>query len=387
MARGRRRESGLPPFVQKRTVSGRAYFYFRRQDAGLETRRKLPGEPYDENGMPVDAWWTTYRDLAGVSWDGDLREVGGGTFRALIADYKTSRKWTIEHSQSTRDLWGPYLEIICKAWGERKVRQLETHHILELRDAYQDKPAKANNLMRCLSALLSYGVPRKYLKRNPCFSIFGLMFARGDPYRPWEDWVLALFRDKGCPRIWEAVQLALCTGQRKRDCLTMPRRSISGAFVHVRQSKTGKVLTIALHPGLRATLNRAPKGCKTLLVGRNGKPWTSEGFKTAFRRQLDQPAFAEVKAEGFRFHGLRTSAVIRLLESGCSIAEVMSVTGQSMEMVEHYAQRLDRKRLSVQAVARLRAAELAQRAARGEDLFAEEDKGDPWAQMARRFVR
>jgi len=46
------------------------------------------------------------------------------------------------------------------------------------------------------------------------------------------------------------------------------------------------------------------------------------------------------------FHGLRKSAVVFLLEAGCSTAEVSSITGQSMQMVEHYAKEVNQPKLA-----------------------------------------
>lgn len=45
-------------------------------------------------------------------------------------------------------------------------------------------------------------------------------------------------------------------------------------------------------------------------------------------------------------HGLRKNAVNVMLECGCQVAEVSSITGQSFQMVEHYAKRVNRKRLA-----------------------------------------
>ena len=41
-------------------------------------------------------------------------------------------------------------------------------HVLTLRDKHQDKPATANAIIRTLSALISWSVPRGYRADNPC---------------------------------------------------------------------------------------------------------------------------------------------------------------------------------------------------------------------------
>jgi transposase len=54
--------------------------------------------------------------------------------------------------------------------------------------------------------------------------------------------------------------------------------------------------------------------------------------------------------------GLRKSAVVFLLEAGCTDAEVAAITGQSREMVEHYARQVNQKRLAAAAILKWEAA-------------------------------
>jgi hypothetical protein len=49
-------------------------------------------------------------------------------------------------------------------------------------------------------------------------------------------------------------------------------------------------------------------------------------------------------------HGLRKNAVNALLEAGCSAAEAASISGQSLQMVEHYAKQRAQARLADAAV-------------------------------------
>ena len=50
------------------------------------------------------------------------------------------------------------------------------------------------------------------------------------------------------------------------------------------------------------------------------------------------------------FHGLRKSAVVMLLEAGCTDAEVSAITGQTRDMVVHYARAVNQKRLAAAAI-------------------------------------
>jgi len=57
------------------------------------------------------------------------------------------------------------------------------------------------------------------------------------------------------------------------------------------------------------------------------------------------------------FHGLRKSAVVFLLEAGCTDAQVCAITGQSREMVEHYAKQVNQRRLAAAAILKWETAE------------------------------
>jgi hypothetical protein len=48
---------------------------------------------------------------------------------------------------------------------------------------------------------------------------------------------------------------------------------------------------------------------------------------------------AELRRRRLVFHGLRKSAVVFLLETGCTDAETAAITGQSRDMVEHLSSR------------------------------------------------
>ena len=48
---------------------------------------------------------------------------------------------------------------------------------------------------------------------------------------------------------------------------------------------------------------------------------------------------------------------VMLLEAGCTTAEVASITGQSFEMVEHYARQVSQRKLAVAAIAKWENAE------------------------------
>jgi integrase len=101
-----------------------------------------------------------------------------------------------------------------------------------------------------------------------------------------------------------------------------------------------------LHPALRAELDRLPLAIGYILPGIGGRPL----HQTTLRETLQ--AFAAELGAKVVPHGLRKNAVNSLLEAGCSTAETASITGQSLQMVEHYAKARSQQRLADSAVLR-----------------------------------
>ena len=54
-----------------------------------------------------------------------------------------------------------------------------------------------------------------------------------------------------------------------------------------------------------------------LLTNTRGQPWTKCGFKASWQKALRGP-LAPIREAGLVFHGLRKSAVVTLLEAGCT---------------------------------------------------------------------
>ncbi|CAA2139627.1 hypothetical protein HYPP_01542 [Hyphomicrobium sp. ghe19] len=127
----------------------------------------------------------------------------------------------------------------------------------------------------------------------------------------------------------------------------------SHGVVSVTQEKTDARVWIPIHRALAQILAEVPRRSIYIATNSHGTPWTQDGFRTSWGRVLERMALPERLA----FRGLRKSAVVMLLEAGCTTAEVASITGQSFEMVEHYAREVSQRRLAVVAIAKWENAE------------------------------
>ncbi len=346
MGRPRRASVKLPPHVHAVKARGKNYYYFQPyrgtdREAG---RVKLPGYPSNSDGTPNAEWWEAYRACAGEP----VKKPAAGSFTALVEAYKNSPEWTELSAASRRD-YGRYLNHIQTAWGELPVAGVEPRHVLALRDSKSSTPAAANFLIRTLSAVISWGVPRGYRADNPCRHIRKLRIGEG--YAPWTWEHIARFREQvSRPELWWAAALALYSGQRQHDDLTMQWSDCADGLISVVQEKTGKKLWIAMHRDLRSIVADIPRRATTILTNQRGLPWTSDGFRASWTKELARPVMAPIREAGLVFHGLRKSAVVFLLEAGSTDAEVSAITGQSRQMVEHYARQVNQKKLATSAV-------------------------------------
>jgi hypothetical protein len=130
----------------------------------------------------------------------------------------------------------------------------------------------------------------------------------------------------------------------------MMRSHVHGGEVRVIQEKTRKALWIPLHRDLRIVQEDMPRVSTHLLTSSNGTPWASDGFKASWQAEMGRRIFGPLKRHRLVFHGLRKSAVVMLLESGCTTAQVKAITGQSLEMVEHYAEQVNQRKLARAAI-------------------------------------
>ena len=97
------------------------------------------------------------------------------------------------------------------------MRGVEPKHVLALRNSRAKTPANANNLIRALSSLFIWSMPRGWRGDNPCRIIPKLKI--GDGYAPWPWEEIEHFAKHARPDLWHAAALALYSGQRLSDVL------------------------------------------------------------------------------------------------------------------------------------------------------------------------
>ncbi|WP_336800513.1 hypothetical protein [Kaistia sp. MMO-174] len=179
----------------------------------------------------------------------------------------------------------------------------------------------------------------------------------------------------GLPEIGDAILMGLVTGQRQNDRLRLVERARIDGSIVFRQSKTGAVVTVPALPQLdvrlqAARLRRAARKVtfpEVLIDEQKWRPWPDDEGD-AYRKQFTKVRAAAVAGvlnaegtaaaalegrneplwtvepcpslEGFHDQDLRDTAVTWLARAGCTIPEIVSITGHTEEsattIMKHY---------------------------------------------------
>lgn len=332
----------LPEYVRRVVSRGREYFYFQRGrgTANEEPVKRLPGHPHSV------AFWQAYNEALGE------KHVSRGRVADLIGVYKGSPEFGRLAETTKRD-YLRYLAIIETAWGDLQARGVRPKHAISLRDAYADAPVAANHLVSIGKTLFNFGIPREFCETNP-FSMIPKIPVDDKGSPPWPAWAFGLIDDFGWEDLQRAVVLAAYTGQRQEDVIRMAKSDLEDGGIVVTQLKTAKTLWIPLHKDLVAKMATWEVGPPwTFVQSTKGQVYTPERFRARWTRLMRGTPAGRIRAQGFKFHGLRSSSVENLREAGCSDAEISSITGMSPAMIRRYSRFGDQRRLAKAAILRL----------------------------------
>lgn len=316
-------------------TKGKLYAYFRtgRYVDGKEVRNPLP--PFGTAGF-----YEAYGSMLGAK---TKRAKSIPTVAEAADLYQKSDAWKAL-KPSSHKLYSITLRKVMAEFGEFPLDDVKRKDVLAVLDEIEGA-ASRNIYVAVLGNVFKEARYRELTTATPTKDI--PQFKTGE-HAPWKSELLnaALAADDATVRL--AVHLLYFTGQRIGDVCRMRWSDIAGNRIAVTQAKTGKHLRIHQHSSLQAELAQTPKRGLTILAQANGKRWAPSTILGKLQ------AFAEAQGAGrIVAHGLRKNAVIALLEAGCTIPEVQAVTGQSVEMVMHYASQIDQGHMSEAAILKM----------------------------------
>jgi integrase len=253
-----------------------------------------------------------------------------GIFFTLISEYRASSEFLTKRPATRKD-YARYLKLIEAEFGNLPLEALADSRIRGDFKAWRDKmagtPRAADLAWSVLARVLSVAKDRGRIDLNPC-ERGGRLYAADRRDKLWTEEMVGAALEGFPTNLRWALVLALWTGQRQGDLLRLPWSAYRDGKIRLRQSKTGSRVSIPVAQTLRLELERIPKVSPVILTSSHRMPWTSDGFRSSWRKACAKAGIADVTN-----HDLRGSAVTRLAEAGCTVPEIASITGHSLDDV------------------------------------------------------
>jgi integrase len=289
MGRRRTHNRHLP---QRVYIDHGTYWFRPKQGKAVKLGRDLP------NAL------AKYAAIIGTKWSG--RTLGD------IIDRYRLEMLPLKRSAQTREDEGRGLDRLKAVFGHmlpENVTQQACYRYLDQRCTREGKraPVAARHEVALLGHVFSNAIRWGVASVNP---VRGLDFGERTGKRPQVSMdQVAAVRDLAPERIRVAIDLAVSTGQRRGDLLSLKREQLTDEGIAFRQSKTGAGVLIEWSDELRTIVDRA-KWLQPQIPGeylirkRNGRPYTPRGFSAIWQRLMAK----HVKAGGrrFSFHDLRS---------------------------------------------------------------------------------
>lgn len=270
--------------------------------------------------------------------------------KSMVALYVATPEWRRVKPNTRR----VYLQGIktLERFMEMDMNDITRPMLLDFRDELYDKPGKLKPAMNILRTILQYAYDRGKVNFNHANGFRGM--PPTEHYERWTDEEIAAVRAVAPQYVNDIIDLALYTGQRRSDIILMNWDNYDGRFIHIIQVKTGKAVSIPVHPELKKTLermkgeNRRAPYAKSprILTNTHGDEVTAGAATTAIRAACDKAGVNKV------LHGLRMTTASVLAEAGCTPHEIAAVTGQSVEMMIQYTRQASQRGLAERAVER-----------------------------------
>lgn len=321
---------------------GHRRHYYRRRGQKLVP---LPGEP----GSPE--FNRAYELAGGPQLSVATRRVKPGSFGALVAAYYASSEFR-DLRPITQASYRIYIKPLRERFGDHPAALMNGKDVRALLNE-PATPAAGNNVLGAIRRLVAFGLAQTppMLTSDPTLGVKRRKTPRTGGFIAWTDADIEAFEARFQPtsRARLAMALLLYTAQRRADVVRMGWQHVGASRIAVCQSKTDERLRIRIHPELQAILDATPRENMTFLVTDYGKPFTPAGFGNWFGERCREAGLA------LNAHGLRKAAARRLVEAGCSVHEVMAITGhRTLSEVQRYTREVEQERMADAAVRRLK---------------------------------
>lgn len=336
----------LPPFVTRdRSRHGKIRFYFRR---GKGPRVRLPDD------LQSDEFRSAYEAaLAGkFSRDQRIVRVPSDTLQWLVERYMESGKWQ-SLAPATRKQQSLLFSDAIRRGKNPAYKGITRRTMQKAMDDRAKTPALANNFLKAMRGLSKWAVKMEYVYADPTAEIEAFTY-KTDGFKIWDEADIKAFCTKWPvgtkPRL--ALALYLVSGLRRSDVHRLGPQHLKDGVFSIRAAKPPHhVISVTAPQFLLDVIAKTPIGDMAYMTKDNGQPFKSkESFGNWFGARCREAGLEAGKAA----HGLRKYSATEAANSGATTHELMARFGWSNpQQAEIYTRNADRKRLSINASARM----------------------------------
>lgn len=303
MPRPRKKPSGLPSYCYRDRRNG-AYYMMTPAPAGKLARRTYG----DDLHRMLDDWART--------WGATVRQ--GDTVAAALDAYVgvlAQRRNRGEIEASTEKDYRKHIDKLRQVFGRVRLADVDVPMLVRWRDVRGAKSPTQFNLERtALIEAFKVAVERGMITANPVAMLGRMKTKPRDRYA--EDAEVNAVLPHAARQVQAAVILAVSTGLRQGDILALKKSAFGPDGLtwkpNKTKGKTRKPLQIPWSPGLRLACDLAAHKVASIdghwLVNKQGKPYTSDGFRTMWTRAMDKAMATDPNLQRFTFHDLRAKA-------------------------------------------------------------------------------
>lgn len=309
--------------VKRKLASGEVVTYYYHRATGVRLEGK-PGSPEFLASIAKAVEQSRKRDT--------------GTLAGLMREFEQTSKWR-KLAESTRSEYRRVFKFWEEKYGTCPHVAIEDkafrRDVLKWHDQFSaDKPREADNRVTILARILSWAAKDGPIKVN-VLDGFDRAYQGDRSEMIWLPEHVEAFMAVASPEMQLALALALHTGQRQGDLLRLAWGNYDGTRISLRQGKSrrgelqGRQVNIRCTKALKETLDGLQKRSTLILTTKTGR-----AFQKRYFAQLWEETCKEAGITDLHFHDIRGTTVTMLFQAGCSLGEIVAVTGHSLRRAQ-----------------------------------------------------
>jgi integrase len=277
----------------------------------------------------------------------NMAKIPTGSVKDVIERYKRTPDFMQLAPETTRT-YRNLLRRIEEGYGKELFRAFTPQVIRQIIAGFHDKPDVGNRILSMFTILSRCALEAGLISSMPTRDVRKLK-TQTKGFYTWQETDIDVFEAAHSEdtRARLALHLLLYTAQRRSDIVEMGFKDIRDGMIYVQQSKTKNRLSIPIHPTLQAAIDKTAPASETFLTTKYGGKFEPASFTNWFRKCCKEAGLSDECSP----HGLRKAAARRLAEAGCTVHQIMSITGhKTMSEVLTYTQAANQIGLAKEAV-------------------------------------